>query len=197
MKLLLSRDHGSAAELGARARRSALDTARHALGLTRAAGRDLAGLILREPDSRTVFRGHLVRSKCVAWSRPIPLSQVKAVGRELGDTVNDVGASPQLVEDLILDYFAKRVSLVMTNVPGPERTLYLAGREIAGVMFWVPQSGRVGLGISIFSYAGSLRIGVASDAHLVPDPELLVEKFHDELDSLGLESDVVEVVAEP
>jgi diacylglycerol O-acyltransferase len=97
-----------------------------------------------------------------------------------------MGSSPRLVERLVLDYFAERVSFVMTNVPGPERTLYLAGRELEGVMFWVPQSGRVGLGISIFSYAGSLRIGVACDAHLVPDPELLVAKFHEELEALGL-----------
>jgi hypothetical protein len=97
-----------------------------------------------------------------------------------------MGVSPKLVERLILAYFARRVSFVMTNVPGPERPLYLAGHPVEGVMFWVPQSGRVGLGISIFSYAGTLRIGVASDAHLVPDPERLVEAFHRELEELGL-----------
>ena len=97
-----------------------------------------------------------------------------------------VGASPRLVESLIMDYFAKRVSFVMTNVPGPERALFVAGRPVEAIMFWVPQSGRVGLGISIFSYAGQLRIGVASDASLVPEPELLVDKFYEELEVLGV-----------
>jgi diacylglycerol O-acyltransferase len=280
MKLLLHRDHlaheqGAAGNGGTHASPSAVELARRSLGFAWAGGRDLASLLLRRPDSHTVFRGRLVVAKRVAWSRPIPLARIKAVGTALGDTVNDVllaaltgalrryllargqspegvelraavpinlrrlaqlrelgnrfglvfltlpvgiedprerlaelhrrmdalkhsvepvvtwgilelmGSSPKLVERLILDYFAKRVSFVMTNVPGPERPLYLAGREIDGVMFWVPQSGRVGLGLSIFSYAGSLRIGVASDAHLVPDPQVLVEKFHEELAELG------------
>jgi WS/DGAT/MGAT family acyltransferase len=95
-----------------------------------------------------------------------------------------MGAGPRLLEQLILAYFARRVSFVMTNVPGPERPLYLAGREVAGVMFWVPQSGRVGMGVSIFSYAGTLRVGVACDAELVPDPERLIAGFHAELEAM-------------
>src|SRR5690606_17810286 len=86
-----------------------------------------------------------------------------------------MGSSPKLVERLILDYFAKRVSFVMTNVPGPERPLYLAGRKLDGIMFWAPQSGRVSLGVSMFSYAGTLRLGIACDAERVPDPEQLIE----------------------
>lgn len=98
-----------------------------------------------------------------------------------------MGATPSVVEGLILDYFAKRVSFVMTNMPGPERRVYLAGREIEGLMFWVPQSGRVGLGLSICSYAGELRVGVAADARLVPDPRRLVDAFTAELDALARE----------
>ena len=95
-----------------------------------------------------------------------------------------LGAGPKLVEQAIVSYFAQRVSFVMTNVPGPERELLLAGKAIEGVMFWVPQTARVGLGVSIFSYAGTLRVGVASDASLVPDPERLIEHFHSELEHL-------------
>lgn len=96
-----------------------------------------------------------------------------------------MGYAPKLVEQLILAYFAQRVSMVMTNVPGPEQPLWLAGQRMSGLMFWVPQSGRVGLGISICSYAGEVRLGVASDAGLVPEPSDIVAGFHAELASLA------------
>jgi hypothetical protein len=51
-------------------------------------------------------------------------------------------------------------------------------------MFWVPQSGRLGLGVSVLSYAGQVRIGIASDVRLVPDPGALVAEFHAALDDL-------------
>jgi hypothetical protein len=52
-------------------------------------------------------------------------------------------------------------------------------------MFWVPQAGKVGLGVSIFSYAGQVTVGVSVDAGLVPDPHRLVRAFHDELSTLS------------
>lgn len=96
-----------------------------------------------------------------------------------------MGHSPKLVERLILAYFAQRVSMVMTNMPGPEQPLWLAGERLRGLMFWVPQSGRVGLGVSICSYAGEVRLGVASDAGLIPDPARIVAAFHAELDAMA------------
>jgi predicted flap endonuclease-1-like 5' DNA nuclease len=55
------------------------------------------------------------------------------------------------------------------------------------MMFWVPQSGRLGLGISILSYNNQVMIGVASDSSLVPDPEVIVAGFHEELEALKVE----------
>jgi hypothetical protein len=51
-------------------------------------------------------------------------------------------------------------------------------------MFWVPQSARLGLGISILSYNGEVMVGVASDTGLVPDPERIVAGFKSDLDDL-------------
>ena len=48
----------------------------------------------------------------------------------------------------------------------------------------MPQSGRVGIGISICSYAGRVRVGVGTDAGLVPDPEVIVAGFHAEIAAL-------------
>jgi diacylglycerol O-acyltransferase / wax synthase len=73
---------------------------------------------------------------------------------------------------------------VLTNVPGPREPLYMAGRKIDKVMFWVPQSGHLGLGISILSYAGSVMLGIATDAGLVPDPERIVDNFNVEFEAM-------------
>lgn len=79
---------------------------------------------------------------------------------------------------------ARRASAVMTNVPGPRTRIRFAGALVDGVMFWVPQSGGLGLGVSVLSYAGEVRVGVAADARLVPDPAALVAAFHHALGEL-------------
>jgi hypothetical protein len=69
----------------------------------------------------------------------------------------------------------------MTNVAGPRETLYLAGVPLERVMFWVPHPGReLGMGISILSYRGAASLAVIADAHLVPDPEKITERFNRE-----------------
>jgi hypothetical protein len=40
------------------------------------------------------------------------------------------------------------------------------------------------LGIAICSYAGRVRLGVGTDAGLVPDPETIVRGFHEEFAEL-------------
>ena len=77
--------------------------------------------------------------------------------------------------------FGSKATAVMTNVPGPREPIYFAGKPMRSMMFWVPQSARLGLGISILSYAGQVRLGVATDAALVPDPESIVKAFQSEM----------------
>jgi hypothetical protein len=91
-----------------------------------------------------------------------------------------MGMTPTEIENIIVDIFEKKATAVMTNVPGPREPIYLAETQVKQLMFWVPQSGRLGLGISILSYAGEVLLGVATDAGLVPDPEKIVEGFHEE-----------------
>jgi WS/DGAT/MGAT family acyltransferase len=80
--------------------------------------------------------------------------------------------------------FGNKASGVLTNVPGPRRPLYFAGREIRNIMFWVPRSGSIGLGVSILSYNGRVTVGIASDQGLMPDPETLLEGFEEEFNLL-------------
>ena len=81
-------------------------------------------------------------------------------------------------------YYADKVSVVLTNVPGPSEKLYFAGKLLDTIVFWVPQSGSIGVGISIFSYAGQVNIGLITDRGLAPDPDTIIAAFEAEFDSL-------------
>jgi hypothetical protein len=72
----------------------------------------------------------------------------------------------------------------MTNVMGPRQQLYLAGSPLDVLLAWVPTTGRMGVGVSILSYAGEVRLGVMTDEGLVPDPEAMILAFHTEFDEL-------------
>jgi len=50
----------------------------------------LAKLLLIGPDQKTVLRGQCGVEKIATWSEPIPLDDVKAVGKSIDGTVNDV-----------------------------------------------------------------------------------------------------------
>lgn len=229
-------------------------------------------LALRAPDPPNIFRGRLSVAKRAAWSRPLPLSEVKAMRKATGATINDlmiaaitgglrryleahdeeivdfraavpvnlrgpnemgglgnkfglvfldlpvgmvdmpkrlaavryrmeslkdsqeapvsldvlgaIGFSAQAIQDAAVRIIGGKATAVLTNMPGPPIPLYLAGQPIESFMFWVPQSGRLGLGISILSYAGNIYVGVATDAGLVPDPDEIIDGFYAEYDEL-------------
>ena len=88
------------------------------------------------------------------------------------------------VEKPFVDFFAGKAVGVTTNVVGPREPRYLAGVEVTGVLGWVPGSGGQTLGVCIFSYAGTVRIGFKVDAATVPEPQRLVRLIEAELESL-------------
>lgn len=256
-----------------------LELARHpasVVGAAKLGARSVTALgetVLLAPDPPTGLKGPLGRTKRCAWSRPIELSRLKAIGREFGATVNDVlmaattgsirsylaehgnlrpelrvraivpvdlrrtpleklgnqfglvfvplpagvepanerlrlvkadldeikrspearvilqllglaGFAGAAVEHVLLRFFGSKASLVVTNVPGPKEPLSFGGKRIRQILVWVPQSARLGLGISLLSYAGAVTFGVASDARLIPNPEEMVTAFETELDAL-------------
>jgi len=95
--------------------------------------------------------------------------------------LNAVGLTGPQVESVALKLFGSKATAVMTNVPGPREEIYLAGKAMRSMMFWVPQSARLGLGVSILSYAGQVRLGVATDSGLVPDPQSIIDAFQEEM----------------
>ncbi len=232
-------------------------------------------LLSLPPEPETRFRGKPGQSKRAAWCEPLPLAEVKAVGKALDATVNDVllatatgalrsylaahrddvegleirvavpvnlrkpddeehlgnrfglvflqlpvgvanplerlylvrtrmlalrkspqpmlilgllevaGSGPVFIQEQLVQTLGAHATAVMTNVPGPQTTLSLAGAEIAEQIFWVPQSGNVGMGASILSYAGQVMFGLITDAGLVPDPQRIVDRFHPEFRRLA------------
>ena len=97
--------------------------------------------------------------------------------------LNAVALTTPQMQNRLVDYLGSKATCVMTNVPGPRQTLYFAGSPIRSMMFWVPQSGRLGMGISILSYAGQVSMGVVTDADLVPDPEAIIAGFEAEFEA--------------
>ena len=63
----------------------------------------------------------------------------------------------------------RNVNTVTTNVPGPQRPLYAAGRRMLECLPYVPLGGHVRVGIAIFSYDGGLSFGVTGDFDRAPD----------------------------
>jgi diacylglycerol O-acyltransferase len=95
-----------------------------------------------------------------------------------------IGLMPSQLQGAGMALFGSKATAIMTNVPGPRETIYLAGAPVRELMFWVPQSGRLGLGVSILSYAGQVRLGVATDIGLIPDPDAIVGAFQAEIELL-------------
>jgi diacylglycerol O-acyltransferase len=95
-----------------------------------------------------------------------------------------MGLTPPEVEKVAIDVFAAKASMVVTNVPGPQRPLYVGGSRLRGTLVWAPMSGSVAMSVSILSYDGRVTVGVMSDAGLVPDPERIVGGVERELRKL-------------
>ena len=253
------------------------DTLGGAMDLARMGGQlasDLAALALMPDDSTTRLKGQPGGTKRVAWCEPLPLDEVKAIGKALNCSINDVllscvagaigsylremgdntdgqeiramvpinlrpmedawklgnrfGLVPLVLpigldnpiervfavrarmnalkgslqplltfgllsvagllikpaQDALLSLFGKKTTAVMTNVPGPATKLKLCGATLEQNMFWVPQTGTVGLGVSILSYGGGVQFGVIADTALCPDPQRIIDQFAPEFERL-------------
>ena len=95
-----------------------------------------------------------------------------------------LGMAPAPLQRTFLELFSRKATAVATNVPGPHMPLYLAGCTVRDMMFWVPQTGSIGLGISIMSYNGKVHFGLIGDAKLVPDPDAIIQRFRPEFEKL-------------
>ncbi|AOY89939.1 acyltransferase [Marinobacter salinus] len=95
------------------------------------------------------------------------------------------GRGPDIIERRALDLLSNKASAVLTNVPGPKDALYLAGSKLTQPMFWVPQSGTIGIGMSILSYAGTVQFGITVDKAIHADPDAVMGYFRESFQALS------------
>ncbi|KAA1175777.1 wax ester/triacylglycerol synthase family O-acyltransferase [Marinobacter salinexigens] len=95
------------------------------------------------------------------------------------------GRGPDILERRALGLLSHKASAVLTNVPGPKEALYLAGSKVTQPMFWVPQSGTIGIGMSIFSYAGTVQFGITVDKAIQADPDAMMAYFRESFQALS------------
>lgn len=95
--------------------------------------------------------------------------------------MNALGRAPAAIDHVASELLARKGTVVITNVPGPRGPLMIGGQRIKDMFFWVPHPS-LACGFSVSSYAGSLRVGVRTDAAIVAEPERLAADLVDELD---------------
>ncbi len=76
------------------------------------------------------------------------------------------------------------VNTVITNVPGPQFPLYLAGREMLEYVPFVPITYGMRVGVAIVSYNRKLAFGVTGDYDTVPDIDVLASGINDTIAEL-------------
>ena len=89
--------------------------------------------------------------------------------------------TPMAVQKIFMEFMGKHITGVVSNVPGPDHPVYLAGNMVEDLMFWIPHTVSLGIGISLMSYNGKVYMGLVTDEGLVNDPDAIVAAFTNEL----------------
>ncbi len=95
-----------------------------------------------------------------------------------------IGSLPAAVEEAAIALFGAKASLIASNLRGPDRPLHLAGAPVSQLLFWVPQTGAIGTGVSMLTYQDTVQVAVIADRRLIPDPSELVSIIQTEFDRL-------------
>lgn len=125
----------------------------------------------------------------------------KAYQRAVGaDTLTDytrflpfsfAGLATRLYSRMHLSRYHRPIfNVVITNVPGPQVPLYMAGSRLVAHVGAGPIFDGMGMILAIFSYDGGLAIGVTSCRSILPDPDrfvALLERAFEELGTAVLE----------
>ncbi|XP_068732657.1 putative diacyglycerol O-acyltransferase Mb3154c [Montipora capricornis] len=115
--------------------------------------------------------------RLLATKQRMDAIKASAQSRASALSVQIIMLLPEWFSKPILDFFCSKMSCVLSNVPGPQQTLFLGGQRVIEGIFFVPQRAKIGVGLSIFSYDGRIRIGILSDQYVIPDPRKVVKDF--------------------
>ena len=104
---------------------------------------------------------------------------LKSAGRQAaGSTavIELTGLAPPVIHATMARalYATRLFNLTITNVPGPQQTLYAFGAPMREIHPLVPLAAEHALGVAAVSYDGNVFFGVVADRDTVPDLEVLV-----------------------
>jgi diacylglycerol O-acyltransferase len=127
------------------------------------------------------------------------LKGLKSGGQAVGAQVLTQlsGFAPATVMDQASRVMARQrfFNLVVTNVPGPQIPLYLAGKRMIDTFPMVPLAKNQALGVALLSYAGRINFGLVGDYDLMWDLDDFTEDVRESLAELAAEANV-ELTAE-
>jgi WS/DGAT/MGAT family acyltransferase len=81
-------------------------------------------------------------------------------------------------------YATRLFNVTVTNVPGPQTTLYALGARLREIIPLVPLAAEHAVGVAIFSYDGTVVFGINAAADAVPDLDLLRDGIAAEIEAL-------------
>ena len=122
--------------------------------------------------------------RLLATKRRMDVIKTSAEPLVTATTVKLLMLLPEFISKPLVDFFSMKMSCVLSNVPGPQTTLSIGGQRVLGGIFWPPQRATIGIGLSIFSYAGKMRVGIFSDESVIPNPRAFVEAFERQFEEL-------------
>ena len=153
---------------------------------------------------RSADQSGALGNRVSAWVVPLPLdyddpreqlATIAAHTAQLKESKSAVGAEmlTQVAEwtpSQLLALGARNATrllpfnLVVTNVPGPQLPMYMAGAPMTEVYPHVPLMDNLGLGIALMSYNGKVHWGFNADWDVVPDLDAFVQDTRDSLAEL-------------
>jgi diacylglycerol O-acyltransferase len=97
------------------------------------------------------------------------------------------GLAPPIIHSTIAQalYATRLFNITITNVPGPQQTLYAFGCPLREIQPLVPLAAQHALGVAIVSYDGDLFFGVVADRDGVPDLDVMLDALRSSLTELG------------
>ena len=95
-----------------------------------------------------------------------------------------IAESPSTVAKGLTDFFSAKTIGQLSNVPGPRAQLKFTGIPVRSVFAFVPTSGDQPLGICVFSYNGSVTVGVSGDSRMIPDTDHISQGVGRHVESL-------------
>ena len=94
-------------------------------------------------------------------------------------------APPALHASIARALYATRLfNVTVTNVPGPQTTLYALGARLREIIPLVPLAAEHAVGVAIFSYDGTVVFGINVAADAVPDLDVLRDGIAAEIEAL-------------